>query len=122
MRTCLFTLLALLAVCFSCLRDPSPLLGSWQAVDVRENGDSLKLNPAEIGFEFLPDNRYRYRSTLNYREAGTWQYQDGYLYAQDTTGKGATQYVVAVDLLRPDSLLLRMKADSAERIVLLLRQ
>ena len=105
----------------ACQPDPSPLLGSWEAVDVRENGDSLALDPAEIGFVFHPDGRYDYRSTLNYREAGTWRYEEGYLYAKDTTGNGADQYVVAVDMVRPDSLLLRMQADTAERLVLLLR-
>ena len=112
--------LLLLTACSE--RQDDQLIGTWRAVDIRENGDSLKLDPTEINFEFTPDNRYRYRSTLNYTEAGTWKYENGYLYARDTTGHGAGDYIVAVDLLRPDSLLLRMKADSAERKVLLLRQ
>ncbi|NJC26078.1 lipocalin-like domain-containing protein [Neolewinella antarctica] len=120
MRVFLFFCSCLLLT--ACQPDSPSLLGSWRAVDVRENGDSLQLDPGEISFEFHSDNRYAYRSTLNYREAGTWRYENGYLYAQDTTGQEATQYVVAVDLLRQDSLLLRMKADSAERKVLLLRE
>ena len=106
----------------ACTPEPSPIIGHWQAVDVREGGDSLELDPAEIGFEFREDNRYFFHSTLNYSEAGTWRYEDGYLYAQDTTGRGAPRYIVAVDLLRSDSLMLRMKADTAERLVLLLRK
>lgn len=103
-------------------REDAMLLGSWRAVDVREGADSLRLNPAEIGFTFHEDNRYDYRSTLKYREAGTWRYENGYLYAQDTTGQSSEQYIVAVDLLTPDSLQLRMRGDSAERRVLLLRE
>ena len=87
-----------------------------------ENGDTLALNPAEIGFTFHPNQRYDYRSTLNYREAGTWRHENGHLYAQDTTGQSNEPYVVAVDLIRSDSLRLRMRAKTGERLVLLIRE
>ena len=108
--------------CLACDRTPSLLVGSWRAVDVREAGDSLRLDPGEIRFHFTDDGRYTYRSTLNYREAGAYRLRDGFLYATDTTGNGAGEYIVAVDVLNQDSLQLRMQGEASERIVLLLRE
>ncbi|SER39966.1 hypothetical protein [Neolewinella agarilytica] len=116
------TLLVILLCLAACGREDELLLGDWQAVSVTENGDSLRLNPAEIGFTFRPDNRYTFRSTLRYQEAGTWRYDHGYLFARDTTQPENPERVVAIDKMTPDSLMLRMKADTAERYVLLLRQ
>ncbi len=86
-----------------------------------EDGDSLKLDPREITFDFRPDNRYDFTSTLRYHEAGTWRYDSGYLFARDTTQPTNPERVVAIDLLTVDSLVLRMQADTAERYVVLLR-
>jgi hypothetical protein len=115
--------LCLLVVCllFACGRDDQLLLGSWEATSVTEAGDSVRLNPAEIGFVFRPDNRYTFRSTLRYQEAGTWAYQKGFLRATDTTQTSSPERVVAVDKLTPDSLVLRMNGDTAERVVVLLK-
>jgi hypothetical protein len=116
--------LSLLAVCLLCAcgRDDQLLLGSWEATSVTEAGDSVRLNPAEIGFTFRPDNRYTFRSTLRYREAGTWAYQEGFLRATDTTQADSPERVVAVDKLTLDSLVLRMNGDTAERVVVLLKE
>ena len=89
-------------------REDQYLLGEWRAVSVTENGDSLRLDPAEVTFRFTPNNRYRYTSTLRYAEAGTWRYEQGHLFATDTTGAATEPRVVSVDLLRPDSLVLGM--------------
>lgn len=105
-----------------CEREDALLLGSWQAVSVTEGGDSVRLDPTQIGFTFTPDNRYRFRSTLRYAEAGNWSYASGQLIANDTTNTDSPRRVVAVTKLTPDSLVLRMRGDTAERVVLLLRQ
>ena len=115
----LFLLLSLLLL--HCEREDNLLLGEWQASLVTEEGDSLRLDPQEITFAFTPDNRYAFTSTLRYREAGTWRYDSGYLFAQDTTQPSNPERVVAVDILTPDSLVIRMQADSAQRLVYLLR-
>ena len=86
-----------------------------------EDGDSLKLDPREITFDFRPDNRYDFTSTLRYHEAGTWRYDSGYLFAKDTTQPANPERVVAIEKLTLDSLVLRMQADTAERFVVLLR-
>lgn len=120
MRT-LFAGLLVVFLLFACGRDDQLLLGSWQATSVTEAGDSVRLDPTEVGFTFRPDNRYSFRSTLRYEEAGTWAYQEGFLRATDTTQATRPERIVAVDKLTLDSLVLRMNGDTAERVVVLLR-
>ncbi|WP_116125366.1 lipocalin family protein [Lewinella sp. IMCC34183] len=112
-----------LALCLLHCGEPEPdlLVGEWQGSLVTEDGDSLRLDPREITFDFRPDNRYKFTSTLRYQEAGTWRYDDGYLFAQDTTQPANPERVVAVEALTLDSLVLRMRSDTAERLVTLLR-
>lgn len=87
-----------------------------------ENGDSLHLDPSEIYFSFRPDYRYDFASTLRYREAGTWRFEEGFLFARDTTQPANPERIVAIERLTIDSLVMRMRADSAERLVVLLRE
>ena len=118
-----FALALLVCCCFACgEREDKLLLGEWQASRVLESGDSLKLNPAEVGFLFRPDNRYTFRSTLRYAEAGTWRYTEGFLMARDTTRENSPERVVAVEKLTADSLELRMLADGKEQWLTLLKQ
>jgi len=119
----LLVLVLVLLLAASCgEREDQLLLGEWQATSVLEAGDSLKLDPAQVGFVFRPDNRYIYRSTLRYEEAGTWRYSAGYLYARDTTHAGAEERIVAVEKLTPDSLEIRMLAGEKERELVFLKQ
>ncbi len=120
MSTRLLLFLPLLLL-LHCEREDELLLGQWEGTRVMEDGDSLKLDPREITFDFRPDNRYDFTSTLRYREAGTWRYDSGYLFAKDTTQPTNPERVVAIEKLTVDSLVLRMQADTAERFVVLLR-
>ena len=107
----------------SCGPDEGALLiGSWQGLSITERGDSLRLDPREVGFTFHENARYEFRSTLKYQEAGTYRYEAGYLIANDTTQPDSPQRVVAVDILTMDSLVLRMRADTAERVLVLGRR
>lgn len=118
----LLILSSLLLFTLSCgEREDLLLLGSWQAVSVLEAGDSLRLDPAEIGFDFTANNRYNFRSTLRYTEAGTWRYADGFLFARDTTRSTGEERVVAVEQLTADSLTIRMLAEDKERELVFLR-
>lgn len=105
----------------TCEREDRLLIGSWQASRITEGGDSLHIDPTEVGFVFRPNNRYAFRSTLRYREAGTWRLDNGYLFARDTTQPVNEERVVAVEKLTVDSLVIRMQRDSAERLMTLLR-
>lgn len=98
------------------------LLGDWQAVSITEAGDSMRLNIPEVGFSFGPTGVYRYRSTLNYQEAGRYRLKKGHLIAQDTTHPNSEERIVAIDKLTTDSLILRMQQDTLERVMVLERQ
>lgn len=121
-RRLLILCLALLGLPLaSCADRPDRLLlGKWQAVSATAAGDSLALDPAEVGFVFTPNNRYTYRSTLRHAEAGTFRYVPGYLFATDTTRAGEER-VVAIDKLTEDSLVIRMKADTTFKVLTFLR-
>lgn len=122
MRILILSFLLLLATSSCGEREDLLLIGEWQATSVLEDGDSLRLDPAQVGFVFQPDNRYSYRSTLRYEEAGTWRYADGFLYARDTTQAGADERIVAVEKLTVDSLEIRMLAGDKERLLVFLRK
>lgn len=96
-------------------------MGEWQGALVTEDGDSLKLDPREITFDFRADDRYEFTSTLRYSEAGTYRTEAGYLFAQDTTQPTNPERVVAIEKLTVDSLIIRMSADTVQRLVTLLR-
>lgn len=121
MRTLILSFV--LCLFFACgEREDKLLLGEWQATQVLEEGDSLKLDPTQVGFLFRPDNRYTFRSTLRYEEAGTWRYSEGFLMAQDTTRGDSPERVVAVEKLTLDSLEIRMLSEGKERGLILLRK
>ncbi|PHI19111.1 hypothetical protein CEQ90_14455 [Lewinellaceae bacterium SD302] len=106
----------------ACTEEPDHLIGNWRAVDISEQGDSMRLVPAEVTFNFLDNSRYRYTSTLRYEEAGTYRLQDNYLVARDTTRPGSTDRIVEVELLNADSLRLKMREADKERRLLFLKE
>ncbi|MEL6141006.1 MAG: hypothetical protein AAFU67_05260 [Bacteroidota bacterium] len=115
--SCCFTLgLVLLG---SCSNEQELLFGNWQATAITEEGDSMRLNVEEVGFTFHPNGIYQYRSTLRYREAGRYRYENSYLFARDTTQPNSAERIVAIEYLTVDSLIMRMRQDSLERIMIL---
>ncbi len=111
----------LLAACQSDTA-PDTIIGEWQAAKVVEAGDSLAIDPAEIGFIFTADGRYRYRSTLNYREAGRYRVKNRLLFTTDTLQADGKEKAVAIEQLSPDSLTLKMMQEDKERRVVLIKQ
>lgn len=114
--------LMLSLVFFAC--DPyadSDLAGSWHAVEITEEGDSLAVDLSGIRFEFTNDGRYYFHSTLNYEEAGTYRLDGPYLFSTDTTQEISREKAVEIMLLNTDSLQLRMEELGKERIMLLKR-
>lgn len=114
----LFVLLLLLG----CSSAPDPIIGNWVATDVREKGDSMRLEPTEVRFEFLDNGRYRYVSTLRYQEAGTYEVRQDFLVAKDTMHPQNPERVVSIELLKADSLVLNMKEAGVERTVVFIKQ
>jgi hypothetical protein len=117
------SLLLIFFIFYSCDDGQAELFhGDWQAISITEAGDSMQLNTMDVGFSFAPSGIYNYRSTLRYQEAGRYRYDNGYLFAQDTTKAGAKERIVAIDKLTPDSMIMRMQQDTLERVILFLRE
>ncbi|NRB53857.1 MAG: hypothetical protein HRU41_39775 [Saprospiraceae bacterium] len=111
-------------VCSACAQDDdrSLLIGSWTAYDVLEEGESLDINASEIKLDFIDEEVYSYKSTLDYQEAGQYTLQSSYLYTTDTLQDvQGVRKAVEIIQLTPDSLQLRMNDEGKERILKMMK-
>ena len=118
-----FTLTGLILLFFACgpAYDESELLGTWRAASVVEEGRPLQINPAAVQFEFMPDGKYRYRSTLNYQESGAYHLEQNLLVTRDTTSTAGLPKRVRILELTEDSLYLGMNEAGKARKMYLYR-
>ena len=93
------------------------LVGTWQGATLLEDGMPMSVDPSEVGFDFYGNGLYQYRSTLNYREAGTFSIRGNLLYTLDTINEASTEKAVKIVTLTEDSLFIKMNAEGKERIV-----
>lgn len=96
------------------------LKGKWTAVQLTEEGDSLKVNLEEITLNFW-ENGYDFTSTLNYKESGIYQLKDNLLITLDSINEGQTEKVVEITKLQNDSLFIRMNEAGKERLLVMKR-
>lgn len=96
------------------------LKGKWTAVQLTEEGDSLKVNLDEITLDF-GNKGYDFTSTLNYKEAGTYTLKDNLLTTLDSLNEGTIEKVVEITRLQNDSLYIRMNEQGKERILVMIR-
>ncbi|MCB0611509.1 MAG: hypothetical protein KDD12_27555, partial [Lewinella sp.] len=89
---------------------------------ILEEGDTVLVDPAEISLQFRPDDRYLFKSTLNYKEAGTYYLDAQYLFTLDTLNKASTEKAVEIVSLTPDSLHLKMMDNGRERLLKLYKE
>jgi len=101
--------------------DNELIIGSWEGVRVLEEGEELGVNPKEISFYFGKNESYRYESTLNYKEAGSYYIESSYLFTTDTVNQASTEKAVEILLLSPDSLHIKMDDNGKERILKLVK-
>jgi len=97
------------------------LKGKWTAVQLTEEGDSLKVNLEEITLDF-DEAGYDFTSTLNYKEAGIYALQDNLLTTLDSLNEGPEEKVVEITKLQNDSLFIRMNEAGKERILVMTRK
>jgi len=97
------------------------IFGNWHATQVLEEGRPLAVDTQQIRFHFDADATYRFQSTLNYREAGRYQLENGYLFTTDTLHQASEEKAVQILKLSPDSLHLRMQEAGKERLLKLVR-
>ncbi len=115
----IFALVGLLQASCDQLFPERMLHGSWQATLVLEAQDTLPVDPSEIQLHFDEAGRYRYHSTLNYREAGYFSLKGDRLYTRDTLHADTTlERFVKVAALTSDSLVLWMRTpDHKTRVI-----
>lgn len=87
-----------------------PIEGKWQAYEVLEEGDSMKLNPNAIRFEFFPLGTYLFEGTVGHREAGTYRVSGNLLYTKDTLAN-SPEKAVEISHHTLDSLSFKMQSD-----------
>lgn len=97
------------------------LHGKWVGVAVKEEGTPLAVDPGLIQLEFSPEETYTYKSTLDYREAGTYFIEANFLYTRDTLNQASTQKAVELLQLTADSLKIRMMEGEKERRLTLVK-
>lgn len=115
--TILLSLLLLWGACAN--QRENQLVGSWTAVEILEEGEPLKVDPAEVQFEFRSDRTYTYRSTLNYREDGVFRIQAEYLFTRDSAA--ASEKAVLIERFESDTLVLGMEDQDKARTLKLAR-
>ena len=98
--------------------DKEQLKGNWTAVQLTEEGDSLKVNLDEITLKFK-EKGYDFTSTLNYKEAGIYDLQKNLLTTLDSLNEGTIEKVVEITKLQNDSLFIRMNESGKERILVM---
>ena len=96
------------------------LKGKWTAVQLTEEGDSLKVNLDEITLNF-EEKGYDFTSTLNYKEAGIYELNDNFLTTLDSLNQGTEEKVVEITRLQNDSLYIRMMEQGKERILVMIK-
>ena len=120
MKYFLFFVLILMAVNCGGL-DKEQLKGKWTAVQLTEEGDSLKVNLDEITLNFK-EKGYDFTSTLNYKEEGIYKVQKKYLTTLDSLNEGTVEKVVEITKLQNDSLFIRMNEAGKERLLVMIKK
>ncbi len=102
--------------------DEKLLLGKWQAVELVESGEKIEVDLDGVYFEFFPNERYHFQSTLKLSEAGRYYTVGPLLYTTDTTANEAIEKAVKIVQLTPDSLTFLMNDRGVEKHLQLLKQ
>jgi hypothetical protein len=97
------------------------ILGKWQAATILEDGMPMPVPVNVVGFEFFPNGFYHFRSTLEYKEAGTFDVDGSYLFTLDTINEASTQKSVQILQVTEDSLFLKMNAEGKEQVIKLFK-
>lgn len=117
MKVKVFFLLLLVAMVACQNVTERQLCGQWQAYETIENNMPLKIENSEIGFEFLDNGLYNFRSTLGYRESGTYSVKGDLLFTLDTVNEASSEKAVRILHINKDSLFLEMNTQGNLRLL-----
>ncbi len=96
--------------------DKTLLHGTWQAVSLVENGQPGKTDLSQTQFIFLPTGGYEYRSSINYKEQGTYFLDGKFLVSKDTLQEAIAKSV-KIEFLSSDSLLFNMNSNGVPQLL-----
>jgi len=97
---------------FSCKGNKeSMLVGTWTASAVAQDKRNLKVDLNKIKFQFDDTGTYKFTSTLDYMEAGSYKVDGEKLVTTDTINTKKTKAVL-IQKLDADTLMLRMKNEA----------
>ena len=98
------------------------LPGQWTAFRY-EIADSARAEGYldQIQLTLSEDQRYHFRSTLAYEEAGRYHLMGNLLITTDTTREEIKDKKMRIEQLRPDTLILLMQADQEKRRLMMRR-
>ena len=97
------------------------LIGKWQAIELAEKKEPVDLDLSPVFFEFFPDKKYHFQSTLKFSESGNYYTQGQLLYTTDTTSSEVLEKAVKIIQLSSDSLGFLMNANGIEKQLRLVR-
>ena len=80
------------------------IIGKWEINNVEGVSEKDMENMRTIKFEFFPNGRYTFQSTLNIKEAGHYSIVGDLLNTTDTTIANPTEKSVRITNLTQDSL------------------
>ena len=102
-------LFVVLFTLFSCTQvDNNLLIGKWKVDTVEGVSTKDMENMRNIKFEFFPNGRYSFQSTLNIKEAGHYAIVRDLLNTTDTTVANPMEKSVKITKLTSDSLYFLM--------------
>lgn len=98
------------------------LTGHWTAYRY-EIADSARAEGYldQIQLTLSEDQRYHFRSTLAYEEAGRYHLIGNLLITTDTTREASKDKKMRIEKLNPDTLILLMQAEQEERRLMMRR-
>ena len=118
-----FILLLSFLLFSSCVLDEGALDGSWQAVDLFENGRKSELPLQDVSLDFdVAQHYYRFTSSGQYEESGPFKCSAQYLFFTDTTRQPPMEHIVKVLFLSSDTLKMKMQRDSIEQVLFFARK
>ena len=114
----------LLLLTNACDHDPAddPIIGSWRAYSVEEEGRELAVDLNDIRLRFDETGTYHFHGTLNQTEAGPFRRRKDILITQDTLHSGSGPRTVQISLLAADTLVLLMQEAGKKRTLSLQRE
>ncbi len=123
MRVLSYIILMLTLVGVSCSPfSSSDLQGHWTAISVVQKEEPLEVNHSEITLAFTQNNTYYFTSTLNYKEAGTYQLNGQKLLTTDTLQNPPSSKMVLIDKLNSDTLRIKMKNQADWMLLTMIRK